>query len=92
MKKISVFSIVGFVLSIVSITFCNYAFYTVFLVTIPALVFCIIGIKDRRYKRVLAVIGLVICVVSLQLGILAPKFISYVNRAKAEVALQEETK
>lgn len=92
-NKFSPFAIVGFVLSMLSLLVCNYAFYTLFLITIPALVFCVIGLKDRRYlKKGLAIAGLVVSVVSIQIGIFLPRFVAMVDRARQATMLEEALK
>lgn len=88
-NRVSVFTIIGFILSIVSISFCNFAFFTLFLITSPALVFCIIGNKkSNKAGRVLSTIGIVICAFSFVIGIFGPPFIRRVNNAKGTVAIE----
>lgn len=87
-KRVSAFSIIGFILAIISLTICGVSIFTWIFVTIPAIVFCIIGIKDNRSKKTLAVIGLCIGIFSLHISIFAPPFIARVNNARGATAIE----
>ena len=87
-NKISAFSIIGFILAVISLTICGVSIFTWVFVTIPSIILCIIGIRDKRCKRTLAVIGLCIGIFSLQISIFAPPFINRVNKARGNTAVE----
>ena len=80
--KVSTLAVIGFVLSIILFIGVTNRII-LFCVGIPAIVFSILGINDKKYtKRGLATAGLVIAIIAMIIGIFAPPFIKSVNKAK----------
>lgn len=74
-KTESVCGIIGMILSFVSCTW---------IIAIPAIILCIIGVCSKNKKSVCGAIGIVFTIVMVLIGILAPTYLNYVEEAKEE--------
>jgi hypothetical protein len=74
-KRESVCGIIGMILSFVS---CSW------IIAIPAIILCIIGVCSKNKKSVCGAIGIVFTIVMFLIGILAPTYLNYVKEAKEE--------
>lgn len=79
-KKESVCGIIGMILSFLS---CHW------IIAIPAIVLCIIALKNKNKKNTCAIIGLSFGMIMFLLGILAPTYLSYVKKAQEENGITE---
>lgn len=80
-KTESVCGIIGMILSFVSCTW---------IIAIPAIILCIVGVCSKKKKSVCGTIGLVVSIIMFLIGILAPIYLGYVNEAKEENGVIEE--
>lgn len=74
-KKESAVGIIGLILSV---------FFCLPIFPVVGLILCIIALCDKKHSSKCATIGLIICILSILLGILAPKYQEYVNDAREE--------
>lgn len=72
-KKESVCGIIGLILSFVS---CNW------LIGVISLALCLIGVFSKKKKSTCGTIGLIISVIMIFIGILAPQYMKYVDKAR----------
>lgn len=81
-KKESVCGIIGLILSFVS---CNW------LIGIVSVVLCLIGVFSKKKKSTCGTIGLVLTVIMILIGILAPQYMKYVDKAREDNADKNNT-
>ena len=92
-NKISIFTIIGFSLSLLSILVCNWYYIAIIFVVVPAIVFCFIGRnKGEKANKTLATIGIVVGIIMFLFTIWAPRFIRAVDRAKEQAAIEQEVR
>ena len=72
--------IIGMILSFLS---CHW------IIAIPAIVLCIIALRNKNKKNTCAIIGLSFGMIMFLLGILAPTYLSYVKKAQEENGITE---
>lgn len=81
-KKESVCGIIGLICSFI---FCNILF------PIAGFILSIIGLCSKTKKSVCGTIGLIVSIFTIILNIFAPQFMKYVDTAKEEIQIYEET-
>lgn len=81
-KRESVCGIIGMILSFVS---CSW------IIAIPAIILCIIGVCSKNKKSICGTIGIVFTIIMFFIGILAPTYLNYVQEAKEENSKTEST-
>lgn len=81
-KKESVCGIIGLISSFI---FCNILF------PIAGFILSIIGLCNKTKKSVCGTIGLIVSIFTIMLNILAPQFMKYVDKAKEEIQISEES-
>ena len=87
---VSTHGVIGFIMSLV-LFFGLTNKIILWCVGIPAIVFSILGINDKKnLKHGFAVAGLIIAIISMFIGIFAPPFIRTVNKAKQESSQYEQ--
>ena len=72
-KKESAVGIIGLILSV---------FFCLPIFPVVGLILCIIALCDKKHSSKCATIGLIICIFSILLGILAPQYMKYVDEAR----------
>lgn len=81
-KSESVCGIIGMILSFLSCTW---------IIAIPAMILCIIGVCSKNKKSICGIIGIVFTIIMFFIGILAPTYLNYVEEAKEENLKTEST-
>ena len=81
-KSESVCGIIGMILSFLSCTW---------IIAIPAMILCIIGVCSKNKKSICGTIGIVFTIIMFFIGILAPTYLNYVQEAKEENSKTEST-
>lgn len=71
-KKESAVGIIGLILSV---------FFCLPIFPVAGLILCIIALCDKKHSSKCATIGLIICIFSILLGILAPQYMKYAEQA-----------
>lgn len=81
-RKESALGIMGLIFSV---------FFCIPIIPVVGFILCIIAIRDKKHSSVCATIGLIISILAILLGILAPQYMKYVEKARSENSVENGT-